>query len=302
MKGATHPHAEDPSPRAGTPADHRITGVPVSVGPLGAKLEPAAGLLLTLHRGIQVLEQVARDRGRATAKSLGAELGINLGTCYQLLRTLQANGYVHRMPGGRYGLGAKVAMLADQYESSVLPPPTILDLLHGLHQDLGETVYLAVRRSKDIPIVEVLEGTNLLRVGNLAPGYSDHPNIRSSAKAVLAHVGLDDLPAYVEDHTFPPITARTITTRDALVEELAATRARGYAVDNEEYTQGVACLAAVIVDEAGQPYGAYASSFPAARLEVDRDPIAARLLTAGGDASRALGYTGPYPPHQEPTT
>src|SRR5262245_51058231 len=89
----------------------------------GSRTEGSSGLLLTLDRGIQVLEQIARGQGRATAKSLTADLGINLGTCYQLLRTLQAHGYVHRLHGGRYGLGTRIGFLADHYSSSVAPAP-----------------------------------------------------------------------------------------------------------------------------------------------------------------------------------
>ena len=75
-----------------------------------------SGLLLTLDRGIRVLEEIAHSDGRATAKTLSASLEINLGTTYQLLRTLQANGYVNRRAGGRYQLGARIGFLIDHYK------------------------------------------------------------------------------------------------------------------------------------------------------------------------------------------
>ena len=58
----------------------------------------SSGTLLTLDRGICVLEEIARGNGLGTARSIGATLGINQGTVYQILRTLQDSGYVRRHP------------------------------------------------------------------------------------------------------------------------------------------------------------------------------------------------------------
>lgn len=255
------------------------------------------GILLTLHRGIQVLEQIARDRGRSTAKSLAAELEINLGTCYQLLRTLQVNGYVHRLPGGTYGLGTRIGFLIDEYESTLSPPPELVETLHDLHQSLQETVYISVRRGHDISIVGVLEGTKMLRVGNMTVGYSGHPHIRASAKAFLAYSGEDQVRELIDPSgEFEAITPNSITTWSGFIEELEATRQRGYGIDNEEYAIGIACIGAVILDEDGRPYGAYGTSFPVARLAEEEIGIAKQVMSAGEEASRHMGYTGPYPP------
>ncbi|HVR32235.1 MAG TPA: IclR family transcriptional regulator [Acidimicrobiia bacterium] len=258
--------------------------------------DPAAGLLLTLNRGIQVLEQVARDRGRATAKSLVTDLGINLGTCYQILRTLQANGYLHRLPGGRYTLGTRVGMLADQYDSTAAPPPELMDTLHDLHQALKETVYISIRRNRGFPIVGVLEGVRILRVGNLTVGYSGHANVRASAKAFLAYAPVEALDDFFDSRTFQPLTPNTITTWEQFLDELGATRARGYGVDREEYTSGVSCIGAAIFAEDGQPYGAYGTSLPTSRFLSDEAMIARHVMAAAERASRHMGYRGPYPP------
>lgn len=261
-----------------------------------ANKESTSGLLLTLNRGISVLEQIARDRGRATAKSLAATLEINLGTCYQLLRTLQANGYVHRLPGGRYELGTRIGLLAEEYENAVSPPPKLLDRLHDLHQAVQETAYISIRRGKDISIVGVLEGTRMLRVGNLTVGYSGHPHVRASTKAFLAFTHPDELGEYLDGTTFKPLTPNTITTWDDLMTELKATRIRGYGIDDEEYTEGISCIGAVVLDGDGQPFGAYGVSFPSVRLVEDEEEIARHVMDTAKRGSEHLGYTGPYPP------
>ncbi len=268
----------------------------MNTDPSKAKGEQQQGLLLTLDRGLQVLEQIARDRGRATAKSLTASLDINLGTCYQVLRTLHANGYVQRSAGGRYGLGPRVGFLTEQYGSSLSAPPELDEILHELHDELGETVYISIRRDRELPIVGVLEGTRILRVGSMNVGYSGHPHIRASTKAYLAFTDEGSVEEFFDSRRFEPLTPNTITSWDQLMAELEATRRRGYGVDNEEYVEGVTCIGAVIVDDEGQPYGAYGTSFPASRLASDEAGIAALVVDAAERASRSMGYTGPYPP------
>lgn len=254
------------------------------------------GILLTLDRGIQVLEKVATERGRATAKTLVAALEINLGTCYQILRTLQGAGYIHRLPGGHYVLGTRVGYLADRYDSAVAPSPQLIDLLHDLHHELGETVYVTVRRNRQFPIVAVLEGMKMLRVGTLTIGHTGDANIRASTKAFLAQVPADTVGDYFETRTFEAFTPNTITGWDAFLDELEATRTRGYGVDREEYTLGVSCIGAVIMSGDGRPYGAYGTSLPVGRFLEDEIEIAERVMHAAEQASRVLGYDGPYPP------
>ncbi|MGP3976523.1 IclR family transcriptional regulator domain-containing protein [Streptomyces sp. 8N114] len=41
----------------------------------------------------------------------------------------------------------------------------------------------------------------------------------------------------------PQLSERSITTVPALLDDLAATRARGYSIDDEETTTGIVCLA-----------------------------------------------------------
>ena len=247
-----------------------------------------SGLLLTLDRGIQVLEQIARGQGRATAKSLTADLGINLGTCYQLLRTLQAHGYVHRLHGGRYGLGNRIGFLADHYSSALAPAPELIETLHDLHDVVEETVYLTVSHNGDLAIAGVLDGTRMLRVGNLAAGQSAEPHTSPAAKAFLAYADeahrrrphrsahVQNLARHTPSRRRPPRRTR----RDA--------RERGYGVDREEHSDGVAGLAAAILDEDGRPYGAFASRRAAPRLRRGGDLVPAPPRRREGVAVHGL--------------
>ncbi len=79
-------------------------------------------------------------------------------------------------------------------------------------------------------------------------------------------------------------TPKTIATWDALQEDLARTRQRGYAIDDEEHDLGVRCIAAPIYSWNGTPLGAMSISGPAVRMTDSAIvEFAPKLLhTAGG--------------------
>lgn len=254
-----------------------------------------SGLLLTLDRGIKVLEHIAQSQGRATAKELSSSLGINSGTTYQLLRTLQANGYVTRLTGGKYQLGVRLGYLLDQYEVQAAPPKELLDILHQLHEATDETVYVSLAHGNEVKIVAALEGTQRLRVGKSTVGYSAHPHARASGKAFLAYCDPGDLDAFFPERELTALTQNTITDWDQLLAELEDVRNRGVAYDREEFDNEVACIGVPIFDEESKPVGAFAVSLPAARFLAREKVTSAEVLRAGESASKALRYTGRYP-------
>jgi IclR family transcriptional regulator, acetate operon repressor len=254
------------------------------------------GTLLTLDRGIQVLEEVARQGGEATARGLSSALSINVGTCYQILRTLVAKGYVTRLPGSRYGLDTRVAFLMDHYESATAPPPELIEVLRDLHGKVGESVYVSLRRGTKIEISAYMEGTKALRVGALHVGYSDHPHARASGKAFLAFTDARQLKTFLREEDLVRITPSTITDWDEFLTELERIRERGYAIDLEEFHEGVACISAVLIGQDGVAQGAFGISMPATVLAAVESEVATAALDAGRRGSEILGYAGAYPP------
>ena len=257
---------------------------------------PSRGALLTLDRGIRVLEEIARADGLGTAKSIGVAVDIKPGTIYQILRTLQTSGYVHRLPGGRYQLGSRIAFLIDHYEAQSATPQVIVDQLQELHRLTDETVYASIASASAVTIVASYEGTRRLRVGKSTIGYSAYPHARASSKAFLAFSDPNTIDDYFDDHYLEALTENTITDWDTLIDRFEEIRQQGFALDREESEVGISCVATPIIGIDGQPIGAYAAALPAARFKENVHSIQAALTTASQTTSIALGYSGPYPP------
>lgn len=252
--------------------------------------------LLTLQRGLRLLEAIAEDNCNATAKSLSHRLGLKKGTCYHLLRTLEEEGYVVRLAGGRFALGGRIAVLQDSLRAAMVPPPELVDTLVGLHQRLNETVYITGWVEGDIVLQRYIEGSRAVHVRSLEIGYRENTHARASGKAILAFLPAGRLRSYVAARGLPPRTANTITDLGALIEHLEGVARCGVAVDMEEFSRDVCCVAAAFFDSKAFPVGSYAVSVPAMRFGERRAELTGAVRRAAVEASKYLGYSGPYPP------
>ena len=91
---------------------------------------------------------------------------------------------------------------------------------------------------------------------------------------------------------FEKYNSRTITTREAYLEELEKVRKLGYAMDNEEELNGVICVGAPIFNYTGYPCGAIWISGPKDRLtkEIFRSTVAS-IKEVAQNISGELGYS-----------
>jgi IclR family acetate operon transcriptional repressor len=102
--------------------------------------------------------------------------------------------------------------------------------------------------------------------GKCAPVYAT-----AMGKALLLGRPPASVRAITERRGLAPLTARTLTTLDALLADLAAAEARGYTVEREEQHPGAACLAAPLRTGDGIPVAAISVAIPAHELTPERE-------------------------------
>jgi IclR family acetate operon transcriptional repressor len=75
---------------------------------------------------------------------------------------------------------------------------------------------------------------------------------------------------------------------------LIEVRNAGYAVDDEEYSAGMRCVAAAVLDEHSEPIGAISISGPTIRVARERLPQLGSLVrSVAGELTRELGGRNP---------
>jgi DNA-binding IclR family transcriptional regulator len=83
-------------------------------------------------------------------------------------------------------------------------------------------------------------------------------------------------------------TEKSLVKEDEFLRDLEETRTRGYAVDREEFEDGVGCIAAIITQK-DEVAGAMSISGPSSRLFGENsERLAAEVIRSAADVSRRL--------------
>jgi DNA-binding IclR family transcriptional regulator len=243
-----------------------------------------------LAKAVHLLEQLAEAR-EGTPRRLAELLDEPRTTTYRLLRSLEALDLVE--PGsqpGSYRLGWKLMRLGAAVVERLDERQAALPVMERVHERVGETVFLLVRRGWDAVCIERLEG---LRVQSLALRLGGSLPLHAGAgpRALLAWEPRDVWEEYVQSGRLTAPAAGTPMTRSALFRELDETLGRGYAVSDEDVTPGIASLGAPIFDYTGNVRAALSiGGLKSLVLGDDSERFAELVVDGAREISVALGY------------
>lgn len=267
------------SDRASVTTGGRTTGA-------GTKLNQS------VRKAIAILRAASSQVAGETASGLARGAGLPWATAVRLIRTLEEDGFLCRLPDtDRYVIGYDLILLARRGDQGNLLAAIALPALERLAEAVGETVNLTVVRPDGRPeVVEQIDPPRLIRTTDSVGGpYPLHAT--SIGKLLLA--AYDD--ARLAEFLSEPLAryaGGTITDPPALREELARTRARGYSSAVDELEDGLAALSAGVRDAGGELVAMVTVSGPSFRfdgaartaaLEPMRDAVKAieRYLSCG---------------------
>lgn len=209
-----------------------------------------------------------RARGASGVTELADELGLAKSAVHGHLATLEDEGFVVK-EDGRYRLGLRFLDVAEHVRDGVARYDVVSEQVEALADRTGEVVHFGIEERGEVVYVTKARGESAVetasRVGKRMPLHST-----SLGKAILSRLPPERVDEIVERRGLPERTPNTVTDREALRDELAATRERGYAVDDEENVPGVRCLGMAVSDPEGGVLGALSVSGPSERMTDDR--------------------------------
>ena len=112
----------------------------------------------------------------------------------------------------------------------------------------GETANLAIADGGQVVFISQVETHEPIRAF-FRPGTRGPIHASGIGKALLAYQPPEAVERIMREQGLVAFTARTITDRARLMAELDEIRARGWAIDDEERTEGMRCIAAPIFNE-----------------------------------------------------
>jgi IclR family acetate operon transcriptional repressor len=120
-------------------------------------------------------------------------------------------------------------------------------------------------------------------------------------QALLSAMDEREIAQILQQHGLPRLTQNSIARPMKLRDALDEARRVGYAVDHEENSVGLRCVAAVIHDENTRPLAAVSLAGPTVRVTLSRLPeLGVQVIEAARDISRAIGGRPPTVPTPQP--
>jgi DNA-binding IclR family transcriptional regulator len=247
----------------------------------------------TTARIVAVLDALARGpEGGVGVRQLAAELSVSRSAVHRMLQNLAELGIARPVRSGGYEAGATMvawgAFLASRHSLF----SAAQHLMDRVVEAANETTYLFTYEAsrKSLTVIDSRQSTESVRYV-LEHGSSSPIHVGASGKSVLALLPDSE----IDDLALDMDASEAERFRQALREDLAETRKRGYAVSfGERIPDACGVASAFLVD--GSPQGAIAINAPTFRMRESLvEPFGALVSAAARDLSALLDASSHSP-------
>jgi DNA-binding IclR family transcriptional regulator len=246
----------------------------------------------SIERVSAILSLFSVERPWLGVSEIATTMGLPKTTISSLVRTLMEVGFLAQdTETRRYTLGQKLLNLGIIVEDTL----EINQKAQGPAKELAEKTGLICRVAiwdEDAALITldvIPREVDVLarRIGPRVAAYAT-----SQGRAILAFLPPNDLQKYLKRTRFSAFTAFTITNKDELEKELAETRRRGYAVNNQGLVQGRASIAVPIFQRGGRVAAAISLVGTPERIFSQNLTVLVRnVQNTATEISRLMGYT-----------
>jgi IclR family transcriptional regulator, acetate operon repressor len=231
------------------------------------------GILQKLSTVVDLLA----SHGPLTPAEIAEHSGIPRASVYRLLDALAAIGLTEALPTSQARLSLRWLRLADAASTSMSEWSGADDILRELARNTGLTTYLCVPRPSEAVCIRWAQGSGI-GVLVLRPGRSLPLHAGAAGRLCLAY--RVDVENYLALAPFPAFTQNTLVSAAALSEDIAATRARGYSISDEDVTEGVGALGAAVRAPNGRLAGAVSLAGLVEDIRSQEDALVDELYAA----------------------
>ena len=255
----------------------------------------APQLVPAVDRAIRMLVALRVPGDGQRLSDLARELGIPKSSAHQIAATLLHHGVLDRDEDTRrYRLGAGLARVASGRQAKVDLPLLAVPYLEDLAGSTRMTAVLGARIDDGVILVAKADSPSPIDIS--APvGHRVSERTGVFGKMFAAALGPNELEELLRK-PLPAFTAQSIVDSDAYKQDLHRLRQRGFAIDVEEYIDGVVAVGAPVRDRRGEVVAGVcllglAASHDRSRLSV----VGEEVRAVGESLSYDLGFESARP-------
>ena len=177
------------------------------------------------------------ERQYLSLTDVSSELGIGTSTAHRLLAMLRQFGFVDQDERSHiYRVGPDLLTMSRKLSARHAMLMRIRPVVNTLVEDINETVHVAVLNGPMVSYIDCVESRKseraTSRTGRVMPAYAT-----ASGKALLAGLPRERIEALFSE-LLTPLTSRTLTTRERLLQDISITARRGFATNENESQLG----------------------------------------------------------------
>jgi len=244
----------------------------------------------SLDRALDVLQALATPEGM-TLSELATHLNQSPATMHRVLATLEKREFVEISQDHQiWNIGPE----AYRAGAAFLRRSNVVErgrpVMRMLMMETGETSNLGIEmRGGHVLFVSQVETHESIRAF-FPPGTLSPLHASGIGKALMSTFDEARLNHQLGNSKLERFTAKTIHSISQLKAELLKIRERGYAIDDEERTIGMRCVASPVLNVHGEAIAGISVSGPTHRMQDERiHKIGELVRTAAATVSKRLG-------------
>ncbi|NNE80283.1 MAG: IclR family transcriptional regulator [Silicimonas sp.] len=234
-------------------------------------------------RAMRILEVMGHQKEPLSAADIGRLVGLPKQTIHRLCNTLVKEGYLardesrgHLRPGRR---GRDMASGILHVSSSHIARHQILK---SVADEVGETVNFVVPEDQGMSYQDRVETNWAFRI-QLPVGSHVPFHCTASGKTFLSTLPNAERRRLVNVMSLTANTPSTVTRPEDLLNELKLIARQGYALDNEEFVEGMVAVAVPVRDLSGRYFASLAVHGPVQRMTLDQAIDLAPMLSEASE-------------------
>lgn len=249
----------------------------------------AQNTIKSLDRALEVLVHLGEMQGGTLSEIAGA-LEQSPATVYRVLTTFQGRGFADFDEQSQvWTIGPAAFLTGSQFLRRTSLVERARPIMRDLMEVTGETANLGIERDGKVLFLGQVETHATIRAF-FPPGTASAMHSSGIGKALLCRMDDKRQRQVLAAGKLEQYTPHTLTDPDAMIADLHAAKARGYAIDGEERNIGMRCIAAPVYNVFGEAVAGISVSGPTSRITEDRvEALAEHVIDAATRLTRAIG-------------
>lgn len=253
--------------------------------------EQPTGNIQSLEKGLRILDEIIQAPAPVKLSDIVRRFDMDRASAFRFLQTLEYQGFLRKDKVTKeYDVSGRIYYWASRLREK----SRLIETFHGHLQRLagitGQTAHLGLFVYDRVLLADFAFSDSMVaihhRIGGLEPLYC-----AAVGKAVLAHLPEERRESLIRDTQFIRFTRKTITDANSLRKDLARTRERGFAIDDNESHEDLSCVARAVLDSNQLPIASIGITCVTALVNAQLgrfEKIARAVVEMADEASRDL--------------